>query len=159
MTGGGDYTARIWDAATGELAAAPLQYRGYVIRASFSPDGRRVVTALEQGIIPSDLETTAHVWDLPRDDRPVEDLELVAQLLSGVRVDSTGSLMPLGTQTLAELWRTVRAKYPRTFPARSNGDRSGLTRDQLLAVNEAPDKLAAQNQPEAELAKFPTSSA
>jgi WD40 repeat protein len=47
--------ARVWDAQTGRALTAPLKHGDGVSRASFSPDGRRVVTASADG--------TARVWD------------------------------------------------------------------------------------------------
>jgi WD40 repeat protein len=55
VTASGDGTARVWDAATGQPATAPLVHGGGVYSAAFSPDGRRVVTASVDG--------TARVWD------------------------------------------------------------------------------------------------
>ncbi|HEX8115546.1 MAG TPA: TIR domain-containing protein, partial [Kofleriaceae bacterium] len=55
VTAGGDGTARIWDARTGQPVTGPLQHQDVVRAVAFSPDGTRVVTASE--------DNTARVWD------------------------------------------------------------------------------------------------
>jgi WD40 repeat protein len=47
--------AQVWDAATGQPIGQPLKHNDGVLDGSFSPDGRRVVTASE--------DYTAVVWD------------------------------------------------------------------------------------------------
>jgi WD40 repeat protein len=56
VTGSWDRTAKIWDAATGQVVAK-LEglHQGYINSARFSPDGARVLTASDDG--------TARVWD------------------------------------------------------------------------------------------------
>jgi WD40 repeat protein len=49
-----DQTAQLWDAFTGQAVGPPLQHGGPVGIASFSPDGKRVVTASGD---------TARLWD------------------------------------------------------------------------------------------------
>jgi WD40 repeat protein len=44
-----------WDVASGAQLGAPLRHEGLVLFAEFSPDGTRVITALQDG--------TARVWD------------------------------------------------------------------------------------------------
>ena len=49
VTVGEDATARVWEAATGKAIGEPLRHEGLVYAASFSPDGRFVVTASADG--------------------------------------------------------------------------------------------------------------
>ncbi|MGA2247024.1 MAG: protein kinase [Verrucomicrobiota bacterium] len=55
VTASADYTARVWDAQTGQLLTKPLQHRDSVNYAQFSPDGQRIVTA--------SADNTAQVWN------------------------------------------------------------------------------------------------
>jgi WD40 repeat protein len=50
-----DYTARLWDALTGQPLSEPMRHRERVPWGAFSPDGRSVVTA--------SWDRTARVWD------------------------------------------------------------------------------------------------
>jgi WD40 repeat protein/tetratricopeptide (TPR) repeat protein len=54
VTAGGDLKARLWDVGTGALLQT-LEHEDMVNRATFSPDGRRLVTACSDG--------KARVWD------------------------------------------------------------------------------------------------
>jgi WD40 repeat protein len=56
VTGGTDSTARVWDAATGDVELVLRGHGDAVNDASFSSNGRFVVTASADG--------TARVWDL-----------------------------------------------------------------------------------------------
>jgi tetratricopeptide (TPR) repeat protein len=88
----------------------PLRHGRQVYDACFSPDDRRVVTGSVNG--------TAQVWEIPTDDRPVEDLVLQAQLLAARRVDTTGNHTPLPARDLLAGWQTLKAKYPDSFATR-----------------------------------------
>jgi hypothetical protein len=55
------------------------------------------------------------MWDLSPDTRPVEDLELLAQVLAARRIDHTQALVPLDTDQFRQAWETLRAKYPQGF--------------------------------------------
>jgi hypothetical protein len=108
--GGGDYAARAWDAATGESLGPPLRHRGWAYHVAFSPNGRRLATACHDG--------TAHVWDLPGpDSRPLEDLVLLAQVLSGKRVDATDGLVEVEPAAQGRALEELRSRYPADFAA------------------------------------------
>jgi WD40 repeat protein len=105
LTSSFDNSVRLWDAVSGELVVQFLQHENLAWTASFSPDGQRVVSADGNG--------TVKVWSLRRDPRPVEDLRLLAQLLSARKIDQNGGgLEPIDTLTLSNAWQVLRAKYP-----------------------------------------------
>jgi WD40 repeat protein len=104
LTASGDHTARLWDATSGELLAPPLLHTNQVNYAAFSPDGRRAVTASTDG--------TARQWRFTPEEKPVPELMVLAQLLSGRRIDRTGSLATAPHADLLANWRQVQEKYP-----------------------------------------------
>jgi WD40 repeat protein len=109
-TGGGDYDARVWDAATGDPLGPPLRHRGFVSQLAFSPDGRRLATVSWDG--------AARVWDLPGpDQRPLEDLVLLAQVLSTQRVDATDGLVEVEAAAQYRALEELRSRYPADFAA------------------------------------------
>ena len=106
----GDGSARVWDAATGEPVSPVFKHGGWLRSAEFSPDGRRVLTASDDG--------SAKVWDLPRDDRPVDVMARQARRLAARTIDETGGLVRLDDQSLREPLPTA----------------SGATGDRVLAA-------------------------
>ncbi|MCI0465077.1 MAG: protein kinase [Gemmataceae bacterium] len=109
VTASSDCMARIWDAATGQPLTPRLEQIDHVCHAEFRPDSRQVVLANKGG--------WAEVWELPRDERPVEDLVRFAQLLAGHRIDETGRLVPVSAATLQQTWQSLLAKYASSFVA------------------------------------------
>jgi tetratricopeptide (TPR) repeat protein len=107
LTTSDDNRVRVWDAGTGVPVSPRLVHDGLVRHAVFSPDGKRVITATSARKIV--------LWDLPRDDRPVPDLLLLAQLLSESRLDPTSGLVPCDPATLKRAWQTLRVRYPDWF--------------------------------------------
>ena len=55
VTGSGDRTAIVWDAASGDRLFTLAGHAGYVSSVAYSPDGSRIVTGSE--------DRTAIVWD------------------------------------------------------------------------------------------------
>jgi WD40 repeat protein len=109
VTGGsGDYSARLWDAVTGESLGPLWKHRGWVQHIAFSPDGRWLATACHDG--------TVKVWPVPAPDpRPLEDLALLAQLLSAKRVDATDGLIGVEPADQRRALERLRPRYPTDF--------------------------------------------
>jgi WD40 repeat protein/serine/threonine protein kinase len=107
-TGGGDYEARLWDAATGEALGPPLRHRGWVLQLAFSPDGRHLATVCQDG--------AARIWNLPGPDRlPLNDLVLLAQVLSTQRVDARDGLVQVEAAAQRQALEELRSRYPADF--------------------------------------------
>src|SRR5206468_1066817 len=93
-----------------------LSHQRMAVVAEISPDGRHLVTSSERGHV------TARLWSLAPDEHPPADLDRLAQLLSGVRIDPSAGPIPLESHALQAAWNDLRARYPDTFtrpPARA----------------------------------------
>jgi WD40 repeat protein len=114
VTASTDQTARVWNIGSGQAITPPLRHPKSVEHVSFGRDEHEVITACKDG--------KTRVWDLPADDRPAEDLLLLARLLSGGQVDEkSGGFVAVEPATLRRLWEDLRAKYPDDFgPRRQN---------------------------------------
>jgi WD40 repeat protein/predicted Ser/Thr protein kinase len=113
ITASEDRTAQVWLAATGRRLTAPLRHPLPVVRAEFSSDGRQAITVTEDGI--------RRTWNLTPDDRPLHTLILLAQVLSGSRIDSERGLLPLDSEELGRAWRDLQEEQ-RATPSRTQGD-------------------------------------
>jgi hypothetical protein len=107
-TAGGAYDARVWDAATGESLGPPLRHRGFVQHLAFSPDGQRLATASQDG--------AARIWNLTGPDtRPLEDLVLLAQVLSAQRLDARDGLVEVEPAARRRALEQPGSQYPADF--------------------------------------------
>jgi tetratricopeptide (TPR) repeat protein len=93
---------REWDSATGEPITPPLPGE----RSEFSRDGRR---ALTHGPL------VFRLWDLSPDNRPAEDLGLLAEALAGHRIDDTGGYVSLDLSRFRKIWKVLRDRRPQDF--------------------------------------------
>ncbi len=85
VTASGDFTARVWDAQTGQALMEPVKHSGGLNSAQFSPDGKRIVTASE--------DRTARVWDVvSAQPRCPEWLLQLCEAISGQVMNKQGVL-------------------------------------------------------------------
>ncbi len=92
-----------------------LPHNGEVKRATFSADSRRILT-LSEG--------TVRIWQLPRDDRPTEDMLLLARIHAGGLINDAGAFVPYDEDSFKKAWQTLQTKYPQEF-----GDGARLRRN------------------------------
>jgi WD40 repeat protein len=117
LLGDGKGGARVWDLATGRSRTPPLCHGSHLAAAAFHQDGRQLVTLNTQG--------AAYFWQLPgysedddgrsRDlspeERPVDDLVALAQVLAGARIDEMQRRRLLPANAIYSAWtRFVHAK-------------------------------------------------
>ncbi len=102
-----DRNARVWDALTGYPLTPPLKHMTPLNTAGFLSDGRRIVT--------SDGKNHSCIWELAVNQAPIEDVKKIAQVLSGGQVILPGSLTNPETESLGDVWRKLKAKYPAYF--------------------------------------------
>jgi tetratricopeptide (TPR) repeat protein len=81
---------------------------------AFNPDDRILATA--QG------DYSVVFWNLSPDERPVEDLLLLSQLLNQQKNRATQSPVTLTTAEVRAAWEQLRTKYPESFASSSEDD-------------------------------------
>jgi WD40 repeat protein/Flp pilus assembly protein TadD len=101
--------SQVLDVATGWPVTPPLWREQFIPEARFSPDGHRVVTPSKGG--------DTLLWDLKPDGRSLDDLIRMTEILSGTRVDHTGTAVPISTSELQDSHEALMRKAPGTFTA------------------------------------------
>jgi WD40 repeat protein len=88
LTGGGDRTARLWDAATCKPIGMPLAHPAAVVAAAFSGNGEAVLTKTDDGIV--------RRWELATDATgPDERFTVWAEVAIGAEIDAVGTVRGL----------------------------------------------------------------
>jgi WD40 repeat protein len=101
VTAGEDNCARVWDPTTGEPLTPPLRFTGVVHDAEFAADSSQVSVTNTEG--------TKWTWDLHGEERSVDELLRLAQVLAGSQVDAQRGPLPLQPEALREAWRVALA--------------------------------------------------
>ena len=132
-TGSGDNSAKLWDALSGKLLVPPLFHASSVEKIAFSPDSHCLLTLAINGqvriwetdtgesLTPSQYPTpwirqvlenmNSTGWDLPPDQRDLKNLEQLAMILSGDRIDRQGALIPLDGIEFRKIWESYANQY------------------------------------------------
>jgi hypothetical protein len=127
-----DESARVWDARTGEPLTPRLRHDWKVNQVIFLAGGQYLLTISPIMYKPTRPVTPTmkmRLWELPRDDKPVNDLLKLVTLLTGHTLDPTGHPAPANNAVLETTWHDLRRKYPAAFSVtNSNATRAAEMR-------------------------------
>ncbi len=130
LTASRDQSARVWDAESEEPLTPPLPHPAALWAGMFLTDHAFLVANSEFFSL-SRSKNISWLWRLEPDAHPVEDLTLLAQVLSGKAVAaSPGQTAP---EAWFAAWQKLKAKYPVDF---------ATTRDELMAWHRRQCTLA-----------------
>ena len=97
---------RAWDVDTGEMVLPPLQHLLSVRSIALDPEEKTLVAGGEDFI---------RFWDVSAETLPVEDLQLLARLLSEKEIDALGHSTVLSPKAYRATWERYQERNP---PAR-----------------------------------------
>ncbi|MFO0871935.1 MAG: WD40 repeat domain-containing serine/threonine-protein kinase [Pirellulales bacterium] len=90
----------VCDVHTGSPVAPVWEHPPSAYKLAFTPDGLQLATMAN--------DATARVWELSPEPRPTDELRKLSQLVTGHRMDATGTLIPLQRDELKYLWAELR---------------------------------------------------
>jgi WD40 repeat protein len=111
LTASDGKTARVWDAASGQPVSPPLRHQGWVSHATFSPDGRRVLT-LAGG--------SARVWDVATGKSVAPPPEYHAEVRHAALSPDGERVVTAGSDNTARVWDTATFR-PASSPLTHQG--------------------------------------
>ena len=128
-TGSDDNTIRVWNAENGELLFAPIRHEGGVYWLTFSKDGKSIFSASIDGstrvfdtrtgepITPKLPAWNGQPWDdqLDATSLKVEELQTLAQALTGMQVDKQGGMILLDAHEIRERFQKISDKSEQTY--------------------------------------------
>jgi WD40 repeat protein len=101
VTASWDQTVRLWSATTGDPITPAIRLGEGVRDARLSADGQILVVA---------SGSAARVWNLAKEGRPMADLHLMTELLTGQATDAQGRVLPLNVEAVKRVWQTLQTK-------------------------------------------------
>jgi WD40 repeat protein len=107
VTASADKTARVWEIRSGEPLTPAIRSLTPLTRAGFTPGQGRVFTIDDQG--------TAQVWPLPLEERPLENLLSLAQLIASDTPAGAVAPQIAQSESLQALWQLLRTRCPADF--------------------------------------------
>lgn len=127
-TGSNDNTIRVWNAQTGDLLFAPIRHDGGVYWLTFSKDGKSICSASVDGstrvfdtatgepITPKLPAWNGQPWDDQLDvtSLKVEELQTLAQALTGMQIDKQGGMILLDAHDIRERYLKISDKSEQT---------------------------------------------
>lgn len=122
-----DRTARVWDIDTGMPVTPPLRSPATVYQALFSGDSRQLGIISGAGAV--------EVWRLAPDDRPLNELEAVAEVLASRRINVSGDLEDLTDVEVLNLFRRIRPQHTVHFETSPEQQTQWHWREAALARN------------------------
>ena len=126
LTGSGDWTAKLWDAATGSEIRTFSGHTAYLPTVAFSPDGTKVLTGSQ--------DMTAKLWDAATGSE-IRTFSGHASYVNSVAFSPDGTKVLTGSEdATAKLWNAATGSLLRTF--------SGPT-SVVLSVAYSPDGTKA----------------
>jgi WD40 repeat protein len=110
VTGSDDKTARVWSSRTGAPLSPALRHLAAVTNVTFLGNGDHILSETRDG--------SARIWTIKPDQRPVEDLWELADLLCSraLNEDQNQNSGQDGTSAQAT-WSRLRRLYPSDFTA------------------------------------------
>jgi WD40 repeat protein len=95
-----DHAVQVWDTRTREPLTPPLAHAERLAAVAFLADGRDIVV----------LGKAGHVrrWTLTPDERPVDQLRMLAQALAGHKLERAGRLVHLRRAKRHSVWEATR---------------------------------------------------
>ena len=104
VTGSKDFTARLWNAVTGEPISKPWRHRGPVTAVAFSEDGQTVVTESDD-LLSQLFDRRIRLWDVKSGQFKTEAFPVKTQQESR-SLSYDGKTLAVSTRTGTQLWDT-----------------------------------------------------
>jgi WD40 repeat protein len=128
----GDRTAKLWDAASGQLVAS-FDHQGEVFQAEFSSDGTRILTA--------SADHSAKIWDAASGNL-LASFTYPNGLTHAAFSPNSARVVTAGADSTAKLWDTASSKLIASFDHQDTVGWAGFSPDGARILTTSLDKTA-----------------